>query len=47
MAMLIHLLGDFSPDSFGPLVLWLVKRDSSRFIDHHGKEAINFHHFQP
>lgn len=26
----------------GPLVLWLVRRDEHPFIDHHGKEAINF-----
>jgi hypothetical protein len=24
------------------LVLWLVKRDQSKFIDDHGKEALNF-----
>lgn len=27
---------------FGPLVCWLVKRDSSKFVDWHGKEALNF-----
>jgi uncharacterized protein len=26
----------------GPLVVWLVKRDDHPFIDHHGKEALNF-----
>jgi uncharacterized Tic20 family protein len=26
----------------GPLICWLVKRDSSPFVDHHGKEALNF-----
>ena len=26
----------------GPLVLWLMKRKESEFIDHHGKEALNF-----
>ena len=25
-----------------PLVVWLLKREASSFIDHHGKEAINF-----
>lgn len=25
-----------------PLILWLVKRDESRFVDLHGKEALNF-----
>ena len=41
MAMLIHLLGILT-GFIGSLILWLVKKDSSRFIDHHGKEAINF-----
>ena len=41
MAMLIHLLGLLT-GFIGPLILWLVKKDESRFIDHHGKEAINF-----
>jgi len=26
----------------GPLIVWLVKRDDSTFIDRHGKEAVNF-----
>ncbi len=26
----------------GPLVIWLIKRDESPFIDAHGKEALNF-----
>lgn len=26
----------------GPLVIWLMKRDQSAFVDHHGKEALNF-----
>lgn len=26
----------------GPLVVWLVGKDKSPFIDHHGKEALNF-----
>jgi uncharacterized Tic20 family protein len=25
-----------------PLVLWLLRRDQSAFVDHHGKEALNF-----
>lgn len=41
MAMLIHLLGLLT-GFLGPLILWLVKKDESRFIDHHGKEAVNF-----
>lgn len=39
--MLCHLLGIFT-GFLGPLILWLVKKDSSPFVDHHGKEAVNF-----
>ena len=41
IAMLAHLLGIF----FGflaPLVIWLVKKDESRFIGEQAKEALNF-----
>jgi hypothetical protein len=26
----------------GPLVCWLMKKDQSKFVDYHGKEALNF-----
>ena len=26
----------------GPIVIWLVKREESPYIDHHGKEYLNF-----
>lgn len=26
----------------GPLIIWLVKKDSMRFVDDQGKEALNF-----
>jgi uncharacterized Tic20 family protein len=26
----------------GPLIVWLIKRDQSKFVDYHGKEALNF-----
>lgn len=26
----------------GPLVVWLIKRNDSAFVDQHGKEAVNF-----
>ena len=47
IAMLCHLLafaGYFVPfgNVVAPVVLWLVKKDDSPFIDGHGKEAINF-----
>jgi uncharacterized Tic20 family protein len=46
-ALLVHLLafaGYIVPFGhvLGPLVLWLVKRGDSPFIDAHGKEAVNF-----
>ena len=41
MAMLIHLLSLLS-GFVGPLILWLVKKDTSLFVDFHGKESINF-----
>jgi len=25
-----------------PLVLWLLRREQSAFVDHHGREALNF-----
>lgn len=25
-----------------PLVIWLIKKDDSKFVDYHGKEALNF-----
>lgn len=30
------------PLVLGPLIMWLIKKDQSRFIDDHGKEALNF-----
>lgn len=30
------------PPVIGPLVVWLIKKDSSPTIDAHGKEAVNF-----
>ncbi|MEN6308838.1 MAG: DUF4870 domain-containing protein [Anaerohalosphaeraceae bacterium] len=41
LGMLCHLLGFFT--SFvGPLVIWLIKKDTMPYVDHHGKEALNF-----
>lgn len=46
-AMLCHLLGlaglviPFG-NVIGPLVMWLVKREQSDFVDDQGKEAVNF-----
>ncbi|UOQ47010.1 DUF4870 domain-containing protein [Gracilibacillus caseinilyticus] len=40
-AMLIYLLSFFTT-ILGPLIIWLMKRDESDFIDYHGKEYFNF-----
>lgn len=26
----------------GPLIIWLIKKDDNSYIDHHGKESVNF-----
>ena len=45
--MLCHLStfsGSFIPlgNILGPLIIWLMKREVSPFIDTHGKEALNW-----
>lgn len=46
--MLAHLASfggiilPFGGHIIGPLVIWLLKRDTEPFVDHHGKEALNF-----
>lgn len=47
MAMLCHLIsfvGIVIPfgNILGPLVVWLIQREKSPFVDEHGKESINF-----
>jgi uncharacterized Tic20 family protein len=41
MGMLCHLLAIFT-GFLGPLIIWLIKKDSSPFVDDQGKEALNF-----
>ena len=41
MAMLAHLLGALI-GFLGPLIIWLVKKDTDPFVDDQGKEALNF-----
>lgn len=41
MALLAHLLGIFTY-FIGPLVIWLVKKDQSAFVERHAREALNF-----
>ena len=48
LAMVCHLLGFagyvfwFFGNILGPLILWLVKKDTSEFVDDQGKESLNF-----
>ncbi len=48
MAMFCHLatfagfIGVPFGNILGPLLVWLLKREASPFIDDHGKEALNF-----
>ncbi|MEZ5431721.1 MAG: DUF4870 domain-containing protein [Verrucomicrobiales bacterium] len=41
MAMLAHLLGGLA-SFLGPLVIWLMKREESPFVNDQGREALNF-----
>lgn len=41
MGMLVHLLGLLT-GFIGVLILWLIKKDQSKFVDFHGREALNF-----
>ncbi|MED1794223.1 DUF4870 domain-containing protein [Brevibacillus nitrificans] len=46
-AMIVHLsalVGFIIPlgNVLGPLIIWLIKKDTSPFINTHGKEALNF-----
>lgn len=41
IGMLVHLLGGITY-ILGPLLIWLIKKDESPFVQDQGKEAINF-----
>ncbi|WP_064091304.1 DUF4870 domain-containing protein [Rossellomorea aquimaris] len=41
MAALIYILSLFTT-FIGPLIIWLIKKDESEFVDFHGKEYLNF-----
>lgn len=41
MGMLVHLLGLLA-GFLGVLILWMVKKDQSKYVDFHGREALNF-----
>lgn len=40
LSAFVQLVG--IPSVVGPLVVWLIKKDSSPMVDAHGKEAVNF-----
>lgn len=41
LAAAIYAVSLFAP-IVGPLVIWLLKREESSYIDYHGKEYFNF-----
>ena len=41
LALLMHVLAVFT-GFIGPLVIWLVKKEESPFLNQHGMEALNF-----
>jgi uncharacterized Tic20 family protein len=43
LSSIIGLLGVPFGNIFGPLVIWLLKRNESPGVDAHGRESLNFH----
>ncbi|WP_338469527.1 DUF4870 domain-containing protein [Niallia sp. XMNu-256] len=41
LAMLIYVSSFFTV-FIGPLIIWLLKKDDSAFVDYYGKEYLNF-----
>jgi uncharacterized Tic20 family protein len=41
MGMLSHILGGVT-NVVGPLIIWLIKKDESPFVNDQGREALNF-----
>jgi uncharacterized protein len=41
MALVAHLVGGLV-GFLAPLIVWLIKKDQSKFVDDQGKEALNF-----
>lgn len=41
-ALLMHLGGMFV-SFLVPVIMWAIKKDDSPFINHHGRQAMNFH----
>jgi uncharacterized protein len=42
LASLAVVIVPFFGNVIGPLIIWLIKKDEMPFVDHHGKEAVNF-----
>ena len=40
MAMLCHILGILG--FIAPLIIWLMERDRHRFVEEHGRDAMNY-----
>jgi uncharacterized Tic20 family protein len=40
-SMLIYVISFFTA-FLGPIIIWLIKKDSSAYIDYHGREYLNF-----
>lgn len=41
LAAVLYVVSFFAP-IIGPLIIWLLKKDESSFINYHGKEYFNF-----
>jgi len=42
LALIMHVLSLVGFSLLGPLIVWLVKKDESTFIDRQGRELLNF-----
>jgi len=42
LALLMHVLSLVGFSLIGPLIVWLIKKDESAFIDKQGRELLNF-----
>jgi uncharacterized protein len=42
MGVLMHVLGLVGFPIIGPLVIWLIKKDQSPYLDAQGREVLNF-----
>jgi len=42
LALIMHVLSLVGFSLLGPLIVWLVKKDESAFLDRQGRELLNF-----